>query len=81
MSIHENVKFSCNQCESKFTHNGQLKIHILSVHENVKYPCDQCDYKATTKGSLTTHKIARHKNIKYKKQQQKTIWKPKHVST
>ena len=47
MSVHENVKYSCNQCKSKFTQNGELIIHKMSVHENVKYPCDQCVYEST----------------------------------
>ena len=49
MSVHESIKYPCNQCESKFTQKGDLKKHIMSVHENVKYPCDQCAFKAAKK--------------------------------
>ena len=47
MSVHEMVKYPCNQCESKFTRKGDLNRHKMSVHENIKYPCNQCEYKAT----------------------------------
>ena len=57
MSVHENVKYACNQCESKFTENSSLKTHKMSVHENVKYPCNQCEFKATKPGDLKRHKI------------------------
>ena len=56
MPVHENVKYPCDQCDSKFTQKGDLKKHKLSVHKNVN-PCDQHDKKAT-KSNLETHKIA-----------------------
>ena len=43
MSVHENVKYPCNQCEYKATHRGNLKIHKMSVHENIKYLCNLCN--------------------------------------
>ena len=46
MSVHENIKYLCNQCEYKATRKGHLKTHEMSVHENIKYPCDQCEYNA-----------------------------------
>ena len=33
MSVHEGVKYSCNQCDYKFSKQGNLKTHKLSVHE------------------------------------------------
>merc|ERR1719342_1732498 len=47
-SIHEGVKFPCDQCNSKFTDPSSLR-------KDIKYPCDQCSYKATQMGSLRTH--------------------------
>ena len=38
MSVHKGVKYACNQCDSQFTQQGQLKQHKLSVHEGVRYP-------------------------------------------
>ena len=34
MSIHENVKYSCNQCEYQATTNSGLKEHKMAIHEN-----------------------------------------------
>ena len=36
--IRVGVKYACNQCDSQFTQQGQLKQHKLSVHEGVRYP-------------------------------------------
>ena len=58
--MHEGVNFQCNQCESKFTHQGILKRHKMSVHEGVKYLCNQCDSKFTRQDSLKKHKISVH---------------------
>ena len=33
MSVHEGVKYPCNQCDSKFTERGTLKKHKMSVHQ------------------------------------------------
>ena len=54
-SVHEMIKYSCDQCEYQFTRQSNLKRHILSVHEKVRYPCDQCEHQATTQGSLKRH--------------------------
>ena len=51
MSVHENIKYLCNQCEYKATRKGHLKTHEMSVHENIKYPCNQCEYKANMFGN------------------------------
>ena len=39
------IKYSCNQCDSKFSQQSNLKTHEISVHERVKYSCYQCDSK------------------------------------
>ena len=57
MSVHENVKYPCNQCDFKATLKSSLKRHQTSVHENIKYPCNQCEYKATQQSSLKAHKL------------------------
>ena len=46
-SIHDGVKYPCNQCVHKATTQSDLKRHIKSVHDGLKYPLSQCDYKAT----------------------------------
>ena len=42
LSVHEGVKYDCNQCDFRATRRGILTCHIQSVHEGVKYECNQC---------------------------------------
>ena len=59
-SIHEGVKFPCEQCDYKATWKVNLLTHIKSIHEGVKFPCEQCDYKATQKRNLLRHIKSTH---------------------
>ena len=34
-SIHEGIKYPCDQCDFKATHKGTLKSHMKSIHEGV----------------------------------------------
>ena len=63
LKSHEDVQFSCDQCDYKATQKGSLKTHIDSVHGDVRYSCDQCDYKATWKGDLTRHIDSVHGDV------------------
>ena len=36
-SVHEKVKYPCNQCEYKAIGHRSITRHIRSVHEKVKY--------------------------------------------
>ena len=54
-SVHEEVKYKCNQCDFTFTDTSNLRRHIQSKHEEVKYGCNQCDYKAYTQSNPTSH--------------------------
>ena len=36
MSVHEGIKYECDQCGHKFTQKGDLKRHKMSVHEGIK---------------------------------------------
>ena len=65
MSIHEEVKYSCNQCNYKASQQGHLKTHKMSVHEGVKYSCNLCDYKASQQGHLKRHDMSVHKRDKH----------------
>ena len=62
ISIHEGVRFPCEQCDYKATRRGHLLRHKQLIHEGVivMVPCDQCDYKAKEKRSLTKHIKSRH---------------------
>ena len=64
-SVHDGVKFQCDQCDYKTTDSRYLKQHKasehevkLTIHEGVRFPCDQCDYEATTSSSLKQHKAS-----------------------
>ena len=39
MSIHEEVKYSCNQCDYKASYQCYLKKHKMSVHEQCGLFC------------------------------------------
>ena len=77
-SIHEGVKFPCNECDYKATKKVNLISHIKSVHQGIKYPCDECDYKATKTENLMSHKRSIHEKIKHHCINV-TIWQQKEV--
>ena len=62
-SVHEEVRYSCDQCDYKAANKRTLKRHIDSVHRDVRYSCDQCDYKATQKGTLDRHIDSVHGDV------------------
>ena len=35
-SVHEKIKYPCNQCGYQATQKGSLKRHIQSVHEKIE---------------------------------------------
>ena len=37
MSIHEGIRYQCDQCDYKATQKRDLKTHRMSVHEGIKY--------------------------------------------
>ena len=37
MSVHEGIKYQCDQCDYKATYNGNIKKHKMSVHQGIKY--------------------------------------------
>ena len=49
---HEDVRYSCDQCDFKSKWTRSLKRHLDSLHGDVRYTCEQCDYKATQTHSL-----------------------------
>ena len=63
-SVHQGVKFRCDQCDYQATKQSHLTTHIQSIHEGIKYACDQCDYRASTQSSLTRHIQSVHKSVK-----------------
>ena len=66
-SVHEGVKYDCDQCDHKATCQAHLIQHQKSVHEGVKYNCFQCDYKANYHTDLIKHKNTVHEGVFVKK--------------
>ena len=64
-SVHESVRYACNQCDQQFTRQRSLTGHIQSKHEGIKYACKQCNYQASSQSNLTMHKYALHEGLKY----------------
>ena len=60
MSVNGDVKYHCNQYDSKFTQHRSLKSNRSSIQGQDKYPCNQCDSIFTQQGSLKRHKISVH---------------------
>ena len=44
-SVHEGIKYSCEQCEYQATRKESLDKHRRSVHDWIKYPCGQFEYQ------------------------------------
>ena len=53
-SVHEGLKYICDQCEYKVIKQRNHKKHKQSVYEGVTCNCDQCEYNATNLGNLDT---------------------------
>ena len=54
-SVHEGVKYDCDQCEKQYTEKGNLTRHVKSTHNSVKHACDYCQIPFTIKGNLDRH--------------------------
>ena len=61
-SVHQGIKYACDQCDHQATDKSNLNKHIKSKHEGVKYVCDQCDYQAGYPSELIKH-TNRHNKI------------------
>ena len=59
-SIHEGLRYPCDQCKYADTDAGNLKNFKNSIHECVKYPCDQCEYTSTKPSNLKIRKKFKH---------------------
>ena len=64
-SIHEGVRYDCDQCDNQLTSAQGLRYHINAIHGEIKYPCNKSDIKASTKTNLKEHLNMLHKNRKY----------------
>ena len=64
-SIHECIRYPCDQCQHVTMQTSILKQHRGSKHIRVRYPCDQCEYVATMISNLKRHKESKHEGIRY----------------
>lgn len=65
MSMHENVRYTCETCGFQTSHPGSLSGHVKRVHRNLRTAmCDQCDYKAWCRSALARHQRAVHEKLK-----------------
>ena len=60
LTVHDGVKYACNQCDFQATRQDNLTTHIQSIHEGIKYACNQCNYQASTQSNLTAHTKRKH---------------------
>ena len=60
LNRHEGMRYTCDQCDYKFTDTGNLDKHVKTIHGGIHYPCSQCDYKATQKPYLKSHVSSKH---------------------
>ena len=60
-SVHEGIKFPCDQCEFTACTNSYLKKHKETKHGGTNiYPCDVCGLTVTTSADLKEHKLNEH---------------------
>ena len=59
-SVHEGVKYACNQCDYNATKQSHLTAHIQSMHDGVMFACDLCDQQFKWRSMLKTHIKIRH---------------------
>ena len=62
-SVHEGVKYACNQCDYQATQQCSLKRHIQSKHDGVKYPRNQSKFQCPQSDKLFTERAAVFINI------------------
>ena len=63
--MHENRKFSCDQCGMDFKENYDLKQHITRIHKNIKLICEVCSKEFNSRHTLYRHKIMKHSENAY----------------
>ena len=61
-ALHENISFSCNQCDFKAKRSNNLRLHIRITHEGFRFPCRQCNVSYKSKLALQKHNQKTHEN-------------------
>ena len=39
-TVHEGVRYDCNQCDYRYTQQGKHTTHIKLVHNGLRYNCN-----------------------------------------
>ena len=68
MTIHEQIKHTCNICNLEFARSSSLRLHMTRKHGSVvkNFNCTHCDYKANLKWLLKRHIESKHEGRRYK---------------
>ena len=67
-SVHEKIRFECDQCDYKAPVRQAITLHKMSMHEGKFLKCDQCDKQfqiRNGKRRLATHKRFNHENKRF----------------
>ena len=67
-SVHEKIRFECDQCDYKASHRKATTLHKMSMHEGKFLKCDQCDKQfqiMNGKRRLAIHKRFNHENKRF----------------
>ena len=59
-SIHNGIKYCCDQCDFLTTTQTSPKIHKGIRHKGIIYSCDTRDYSGITNSRLKRHQITKH---------------------
>ena len=60
MVTHFPPSFSCSECDKKFAHAGNLKVHIKRHQGILSEVCETCNKGYATKIELNDHIISNH---------------------
>lgn len=52
--------FECDVCNSKFSTNNFLKVHMINIHHTSDFSCDTCGEIFLNKGKLFQHNLQHH---------------------
>ena len=60
VTVDEDNKFPCDQCDYKATYACNLTSHKRTVHQGLYYSCSLCAYKSSRKDRLNKHYLSKH---------------------
>ena len=59
-SVHEGVRYKCDQCEYTASQKGHLRTHKSVIHLGVIFNCGLCEYQSSYKSDLNRHRKKDH---------------------